>query len=165
MTFLIQRSISLNRQAVAVAKPPIFSSVRACYGFSVNLPPSAALSTAQLVALGSLCYLALAFRTLSTAVVKSWATWNEWPTSLGSVGMELDSLDDLIEIDMEIQHKGTIVFSAAVAKVAEGLPALGIVVAVLGVVLTMAKISEPPEVLGHSLGVALVGTLLGVLLS
>ncbi|HPC46978.1 MAG TPA: MotA/TolQ/ExbB proton channel family protein, partial [Deltaproteobacteria bacterium] len=41
----------------------------------------------------------------------------------------------------------------------------GIVAAVLGVVLTMGKINEPPEVLGHSIGAALVGTFLGVLMS
>jgi chemotaxis protein MotA len=82
-----------------------------------------------------------------------------------STGMEPDSLDDLMEIDMETQHKETGMPAAAVAKVADGMPALGIVAAVLGVVLTMAKISEPPEVLGHSIGAALVGTFLGVLLS
>jgi chemotaxis protein MotA len=42
---------------------------------------------------------------------------------------------------------------------------LGIVAAVLGVVLTMGKIGEPPEVLGHSIGAALVGTFLGILIS
>ena len=48
--------------------------------------------------------------------------------------------------------------------VADSLPGLGIVAAVLGVVLTMGKLSEPPEVLGMSIGAALVGTFLGVLL-
>jgi chemotaxis protein MotA len=48
--------------------------------------------------------------------------------------------------------------------VADALPGLGIVAAVLGVVLTMGKINEPPEVLGHSIGAALVGTFLGVLM-
>ena len=42
---------------------------------------------------------------------------------------------------------------------------LGIVACVLGVVLTMKKISEPPEVLGHSIGAALVGTFLGILMA
>lgn len=55
--------------------------------------------------------------------------------------------------------------SGVLAKVADGMPALGIVAAVLGVVLTMAKISQPPKVLGYSIGAALVGTFLGVLLS
>jgi len=53
--------------------------------------------------------------------------------------------------------------SHSIAKVADGLPGLGIVAAVMGVVLTMGKISEPPEVLGECIGAALVGTFLGVL--
>ena len=54
--------------------------------------------------------------------------------------------------------------SNSIAKISEAFPGLGIVAAVLGVVLTMGKISEPPEVLGHSIGAALVGTFLGVLM-
>lgn len=50
-------------------------------------------------------------------------------------------------------------------EIADGMPALGIVAAVLGVIHTMGSISEPPEVLGHLIGAALVGTFLGVLLS
>jgi chemotaxis protein MotA len=50
-----------------------------------------------------------------------------------------------------------------VNKLAEALPGLGIVAAVLGVVLTMNNMGAAPEVLGHSIGAALVGTLLGVL--
>jgi chemotaxis protein MotA len=53
----------------------------------------------------------------------------------------------------------------AVHVMAEGIPALGIVAAVLGVIKTMASISEPPEVLGKLIGGALVGTFLGVWLS
>ena len=48
---------------------------------------------------------------------------------------------------------------------AEGIPALGIVAAVLGVIKTMASITEPPEILGKLIGGALVGTFLGVWLS
>ena len=47
-------------------------------------------------------------------------------------------------------------------SLADGTPALGIVAAVLGVIKTMGSISEPPEVLGHMIGGALVGTFLGV---
>jgi chemotaxis protein MotA len=47
----------------------------------------------------------------------------------------------------------------------DGLPAFGIVAAVLGVIVTMASISEPPEILGGLIGAALVGTFLGVLLA
>jgi len=53
----------------------------------------------------------------------------------------------------------------AVQTMADGIPALGIVAAVLGVIKTMASISEPPEVLGEMIGGALVGTFLGVWLS
>lgn len=53
----------------------------------------------------------------------------------------------------------------AVQTMADGIPALGIVAAVLGVIKTMASISEPPEILGKMIGGALVGTFLGVWLS
>ncbi|MCB1532488.1 MAG: flagellar motor stator protein MotA [Alphaproteobacteria bacterium] len=53
----------------------------------------------------------------------------------------------------------------AVQHMADGIPALGIVAAVLGVIKTMASINEPPEVLGKLIGGALVGTFLGVWLS
>lgn len=53
----------------------------------------------------------------------------------------------------------------AMQAMADGIPALGIVAAVLGVIKTMASISEPPEVLGHLIGGALVGTFLGVWVS
>jgi chemotaxis protein MotA len=51
----------------------------------------------------------------------------------------------------------------ALSNAADGLPALGIVAAVLGVIHTMGSITEPPEVLGHLIGGALVGTFSGVL--
>lgn len=75
-----------------------------------------------------------------------------------------DQLDSLIEIDIETQHKEALYPSTILAKIADGLPGLGIVAAVLGVTLAMAKIAAPPEVLGHTVAAALVGTFLGVLL-
>lgn len=74
-------------------------------------------------------------------------------------------LDNLMDIEIDTHHHEALIPSHSISKVADGLPALGIVAAVLGVVLTMAKISEPPAVLGASIGAALVGTFLGVLLS
>ena len=53
----------------------------------------------------------------------------------------------------------------AIQGMADGLPALGIVAAVLGVIKTMGSITEPPEVLGHMIGGALVGTFFGVWMS
>ncbi len=74
-------------------------------------------------------------------------------------------LERLIDTELETYEEEILSPSKAVTFVADALPALGIVAAVLGVVLTMGKIKEPPEVLGHSIGAALVGTFLGVLLS
>jgi len=82
-----------------------------------------------------------------------------------TANMPPHELENLMDIEIDTHHHESLIASHAVAKVADGLPALGIVAAVLGVVLTMAKISEPPAVLGHSIGAALVGTFLGVLLS
>jgi len=55
--------------------------------------------------------------------------------------------------------------SHALQTVADGLPALGIVAAVLGVIKTMGSIDQPPEILGRLIGGALVGTFLGVFLA
>ena len=74
-------------------------------------------------------------------------------------------LDNLMDIEIDTHHHQVLIPSHSIAKIADGLPALGIVAAVLGVVLTMAKINEPPAVLGASIGAALIGTFLGVLLS
>jgi chemotaxis protein MotA len=53
----------------------------------------------------------------------------------------------------------------AITNIADGLPAVGIIAAVLGVVKAMGAISEPPEVLGHLIGAALVGTFAGIFFS
>ena len=82
-----------------------------------------------------------------------------------STNISPHELDDVMETELEAHHNEALIPSISVTKIADGLPALGIVAAVLGVVITMGKISEPPEVLGHSIGAALVGTFLGVLLS
>ncbi len=82
-----------------------------------------------------------------------------------SSNMTPHELENLMEIDMEAQEHDAMIPAMALTKVSDGLPALGIVAAVLGVVLTMGKLNEPPDVLGKSIGAALVGTFLGVLLS
>jgi chemotaxis protein MotA len=74
-------------------------------------------------------------------------------------------LENVMELEMESHHHEAMIPSHSINKIADGLPALGIVAAVLGVIITMGKVSEPPEVLGASVGAALVGTFLGVLLS
>ncbi len=83
--------------------------------------------------------------------------------SLGSENPhEMEALMDE-EIDTMVAEKGH--SSHAVQTMADGMPALGIVAAVLGVIKTMGSISEPPEVLGKLIGGALVGTFLGVWIS
>jgi len=74
-------------------------------------------------------------------------------------------LDSLMDLEIETRYHEAMIPSKTVARIADALPGLGIVAAVLGVVLTMGKIDQPPAVLGHSVGAAMVGTFLGVLLS
>jgi chemotaxis protein MotA len=74
-------------------------------------------------------------------------------------------LEALIDTELETYEEEILSPSKAITFVADALPALGIVAAVLGIVLTMGKMKEPPEVLGQSIGAAMVGTFLGVLLS
>lgn len=71
-------------------------------------------------------------------------------------------LEALMDKEIEVHHEEQHAVSGAIQNMADGLPALGIVAAVLGVIKTMGAISEPPEVLGHLIGAALVGTFLGV---
>jgi chemotaxis protein MotA len=74
-------------------------------------------------------------------------------------------LEDIMEKQLEKHHHEEMRAAEALQTMADGLPALGIVAAVLGVIKTMASISEPPEVLGHLIGAALTGTFLGVFLA
>jgi len=74
-------------------------------------------------------------------------------------------LENLMDQDLEAHHEEEHAVVSALTNLSDGLPALGIVAAVLGVIHTMGSISEPPEVLGHLIGAALVGTFLGILMS
>ena len=71
-------------------------------------------------------------------------------------------LDALMEEELETHEQEQQRLVGAIQALADGTPALGIVAAVLGVIKTMGAISEPPEVLGHMIGGALVGTFFGV---
>ena len=73
-------------------------------------------------------------------------------------------LDQLMEIDLEVHHQEAQVPIAALSSVADSLPGLGIVAAVLGVIVTMGALGGPPEQIGHKVAAALVGTFLGILL-
>ncbi len=74
-------------------------------------------------------------------------------------------LEDAMEKQLEKHHHEAEASAGAIQNVADGLPALGIVAAVLGIVKTMSAINEPPAVLGKMIGSALVGTFLGVFLA
>jgi len=74
-------------------------------------------------------------------------------------------MEALMDEELETHHQENERVVGAVQALADGTPALGIVAAVLGVIHTMGAISEPPEVLGHMIGGALVGTFLGVFVS
>jgi chemotaxis protein MotA len=74
-------------------------------------------------------------------------------------------LEDVLEKQLDGRLHHSLHSSHALQTMADGLPALGIVAAVLGVIKTMASIDQPPEILGKMIGGALVGTFLGVFLS
>jgi chemotaxis protein MotA len=71
-------------------------------------------------------------------------------------------IDALMDEELETHHQEQERIVGAMQSIADGTPALGIVAAVLGVIKTMGSITEPPEVLGHLIGGALVGTFFGV---
>jgi chemotaxis protein MotA len=74
-------------------------------------------------------------------------------------------VEDAMEKQLEKHHHEALAPSHALQSLADALPALGIVAAVLGVIKTMGAITEPPEILGEMIGGALVGTFLGVFLA
>jgi chemotaxis protein MotA len=79
-------------------------------------------------------------------------------------GVEPFDMDQMMELDMEVQHHDAIVPIAALNTVADALPGLGIVAAVLGVVITMGSLDGPPREIGEKVAAALVGTFLGILM-
>lgn len=81
-----------------------------------------------------------------------------------SGGVPAFDLDQMMEMDMEVHHHETSIPVAALSTVADALPGLGIVAAVLGVVITMGALGGPPEEIGHKVAAALVGTFLGILM-
>ncbi|HAV50083.1 MAG TPA: flagellar motor stator protein MotA [Brevundimonas sp.] len=74
-------------------------------------------------------------------------------------------IEDAMEKQLEKHHHEAAAPAHALQSMADALPALGIVAAVLGVIKTMGSITEPPEILGGMIGGALVGTFLGVFLA
>jgi chemotaxis protein MotA len=74
-------------------------------------------------------------------------------------------LTDILEMDLEQYEEEALEASHALGKVAEGLPAFGIVAAVLGMIITMGSIDAPVAVVGAKVGAAMVGTFLGIFLA
>ncbi|RBI71133.1 flagellar motor stator protein MotA [Roseovarius sp. TE539] len=88
--------------------------------------------------------------------------------TLRSASMNYDDprqVEEVLDKRMEANLQHAMHSSHALQTMADGLPALGIVAAVLGVIKTMASIDQPPEILGKMIGGALVGTFLGVFLA
>lgn len=88
--------------------------------------------------------------------------------TLRSAGMNYDDpnqVEEVLEKRIDAHQQHAMHSPHALQTVADGLPALGIVAAVLGVIKTMGSIDQPPEVLGKMIGGALVGTFLGVFLA
>jgi chemotaxis protein MotA len=81
-----------------------------------------------------------------------------------SGGIEPFDADQMMELDMEVHHHGASLPVSALSTMADSLPGLGIVAAVLGVVITMGALGGPPEEIGKKVAAALVGTFLGILL-
>lgn len=79
-------------------------------------------------------------------------------------GIDPFDLDQMMEADIEVAHREASLPINALSTVADSLPGLGIVAAVLGVVITMGALGGPPEEIGHKVAAALVGTFLGILL-
>ncbi len=74
-------------------------------------------------------------------------------------------LEDLMDTDIKALHEEEANIPKTINRMSDALPGLGIVAAVIGIVLTMGKLDQGKEVIGHSVAAALVGTFMGVLLS
>ncbi|QMV17532.1 flagellar motor stator protein MotA [Granulicella sp. 5B5] len=79
-------------------------------------------------------------------------------------GVNAFDVDQMMDLDMEVHHHGASLPNLALTSMADALPGLGIVAAVLGIVVTMGSLGGPPEEIGKKVAAALVGTFLGILL-
>jgi chemotaxis protein MotA len=79
-------------------------------------------------------------------------------------GVDAFDLDQMLDLDLEVHHHGAALPPTALNTMADSLPGLGIVAAVLGIVITMGALGGPPEEIGKKVAAALVGTFLGILL-
>lgn len=78
---------------------------------------------------------------------------------------KIDEIDQVMDMDLDVHHAESASPGSAMNTMADALPAFGIVACVLGVVITMGFLDQPPNVIGAKVGAALVGTFMGILLS
>jgi chemotaxis protein MotA len=81
-----------------------------------------------------------------------------------SGGVDPMEIDQMMEVDLEVHHREAAEPMSALTTMADSLPGLGIVAAVLGIVITMGALGGPKEQIGEHVAAALVGTFLGILL-
>jgi chemotaxis protein MotA len=79
-------------------------------------------------------------------------------------GVSAFDVDQMMELDMDVHHHSSALPNQSLNSMADALPGLGIVAAVLGIVVTMGSLGGPPEEIGKKVAAALVGTFLGILL-
>ena len=79
-------------------------------------------------------------------------------------GVKPFDVEQMMELDLEVHHHTSMQPTQALSSMADALPGLGIVAAVLGIVVTMGALGGPPAEIGHKVAAALVGTFLGILL-
>ncbi len=80
-------------------------------------------------------------------------------------GTEPSEVEHIMNTDLATHHEESNIPSSVLTKVADALPGMGIVAAVLGIVIAMQHLDGPPSELGHKVGAALIGTFLGILMS
>ncbi len=92
-------------------------------------------------------------------------------TFLGALRLFVDGvvnafdLERLLDTEIETHHEEASIYPGIISTLADSFPGLGIVAAVLGIIITMQHLDGPPTEIGHHVAAALVGTMLGVLLS
>jgi chemotaxis protein MotA len=79
-------------------------------------------------------------------------------------GVDVMEIDSMMEVDLEVHHHESSLPVQGLTTMADALPGLGIVAAVLGVCITMGSLGGPKEEIGHKVASALVGTFLGILM-
>jgi chemotaxis protein MotA len=78
---------------------------------------------------------------------------------------KIDEIDQVMDMDLDVHHAEASAPGSSVSAVADAMPAFGICACVMGVVITMGFLDQPPNVIGGHVGAALVGTFLGIFLS